>query len=411
MRERARRNVSKLGIRLQSTVSIFGQRRLWLPLLALIATSGGAMGFAMQGQNPPPADASRATVSMAGFDRATSADRLRGGNFNASASETERTVTTTGMVKPGLIVEVGTQLSGTVAEILADFNDPVKKNQPLARLAPETFEAAAREARAALAVARATAQLRATAIERAAAKALTAKSELSITEARLVRTRAEQARAQRDLNRKAPLARKGNLPRSELDRVRTATAVTAAATKEAEAELQSRKAALAAAEAEHKMAKVDHQVAQATVAQRQAALDRAEVDLSRTVIRSPLDGIVVARKVDVGQTVAASLNAPTLFTVAQDLRKMQVHANVDEADIGQIRRGQPVTFTVDAYPDRKYRGTVSQIRKAPTVIQNVVSYTIVISADNQDKTLMPGMTTLVRIDTGKKPTAWRMPRR
>jgi HlyD family secretion protein len=399
--------------RLRTVVgAALGERQLWLPAAALIAVSGGAMAFAIQDQNAPSAFANKSAAPGARADRAVSAERLqRKNDFRIAASGLQDSVTTTGVVKPGLLVKVGTQLSGTVAEILVDFNDPVRKGQALARLAPELFEAAAREARATLAVARATARLRATAIERASARAMTARSELSITEARLLRTRAEHARARRDLNRKTPLAERGRLPKSELDRVRTATTVSAATMKETEAELQSRKAAVAAAEAERRMATVDHQVARATISQRQAALERAEVNLERTVIRSPLDGIVVARKVDVGQTVAASLNAPTLFTVARDLRQMEVHANVDEADIGQIRVRQPVTFTVDAYPNRNFRGTVSQIRKSPTVIQNVISYTVVIAADNRDKTLMPGMTTLVRIDTGKKSAVRRTQRR
>lgn len=386
------------------------QHKLFLPLLALAITSGSASLFALQALTREPEATIVAKASAAEYDRVRSADRLRRDARPTTNADWARTVTTTGVVKPRLLVDVGSQLSGIVSELYVDFNEPVRKNQPLARLAPETFEAAAREARASLAVARATAQLRKGAIGRAAAHAKTAHSELAIAEARLVRARAEHTQMQRDLKRKSVLAKRGTLPTSELDRVRAATTVAGAAIKEAEAEVKARTAAVAAAEAEVDMAKVDVQVAEAVIAQRQAALDRAEVDLARTVIRSPLDGIIVARKVDVGQTVAASLNAPTLFMVARDLGQMEVHASVDEADIGQIRAGQRVTFTVDAYPDRHFQGQVLQVRTAPAVVQNVVTYTIVITTENKDKALMPGMTALVRIETNERSPIARMSR-
>ena len=146
------------------------------------------------------------------------------------------------------------------------------------------------------------------------------------------------------------------------------------------------------AEANLQLAKGELEDAVATVAVKEALLDEASIDLDRTTIRAPIDGVIVGRNVDLGQTVAASLEAPKLFVIAQDLRQMEVHAKVDEADIGRIRQGQSVRFTVDSYPGRTFNGTVVQIRKSPEEVQNVVIYTVVISAENQDLALLPGMT-------------------
>jgi HlyD family secretion protein len=309
-------------------------------------------------------------------------------------------VTTTGVVQPTLLVQVGSQLSGDIVEVLVDFNDTVAKGQSLARLDPESFEAAVREADAALAVARAGEQFRRQAIEQFRARIDAAQAELAVAQAQLVRAQAERNGKVVDLKRTEPLAQRGTMPQKDLDDAKTAVAMSAANVKEAEATVQARQAAVQSADAELKMARVDLVMAQAGSDKQQAALDVAQADLERTIIRAPIDGVVVGRSVNVGQTVVASLDSPTLFTVAEDIRRMEVHASVDEADIGQIRNGQSATFSVDAYPERSFQGTVRQIRKAPTVIQNVVTYTIVIATDNADLTLMPGMTALVRIVTG-----------
>jgi HlyD family secretion protein len=306
----------------------------------------------------------------------------------AAGTVAVREVMTTGVVQPTLLVRVGSQLSGDVVEVYVDFNDAVSADQPLARLDPESFEAAVREAAAAFSMARATEQLR-----------QQAQAELLVAKARLERGRAERNGKVIDFKRTEPLANKGTLPQRDLDDAKTAVAVSAAVVKEAEAAVEARLAAAQSAEAELRMAEVELRMARAATSKQQAAHDRARADLERTFIRSPIDGVVVDRSVEVGHTVVASLDSPTLFTVAEDIRRMEVHANVDEADIGQIRTGQAATFTVDAYPERRFDGTVRQIRKGPTVIQNVVSYTIVIVTDNADLALLPGMTALVRIAT------------
>ena len=332
---------------------------------------------------------------------------------NARAAETAVYTTSqatpeimaTGTVKPSLLVEVGTQLSGTLSELLVDFNDPVRKGEALARLEPDTFAANLREAEAALSIARAKAVWQTAAVTRAEAVAMTAASELERASARLVRARAQFARSKRDLDRKAALAERGNLAQSELDRVRTEMSVGAATVREVNAELSASQAKVASADAELEMARSELLVSKATVDQRKAAVDRAKVDLERSTIRSPIDGLVIDRKIDVGQTVAASLNAPTLFTIAHDLGEIEVHARVDEADVGLIRIDQSVQFTVDAYRDRSFDGRVRQIRKSPTLVQNVVTYTIVVSAENRDRVLFPGMTALVNIQVGEAPAA------
>ncbi len=308
-------------------------------------------------------------------------------------------VMTTGVVQPTLMVQVGSQLSGDIVEVYVDFNDAVGEGQPLARLDPESFEAAVREAAAAFAVARATEQLREQAIEQARARVTAAQAELLVAEARLERGRAERNGKAVDFKRTEPLANRGTLPQRDLDDAKTAVAVSLAVVKEAEATVKAREAAALSAEAELRMAEVELRMARAATSKQRAAHDRARADLDRTIISSPIDGVVVDRSVEVGHTVVASLDSPTLFTVAEDIRRMEVHANVDEADIGQVRNGQAASFTVDAYPERQFQGTVRQIRKGPTVIQNVVSYTIVIVTDNADQALLPGMTALVRIVT------------
>lgn len=162
-------------------------------------------------------------------------------------------------------------------------------------------------------------------------------------------------------------------------------------------QIQMKVEAIAIAEAEKHMAEANLDNAEAVVEQRQAAVDQAELDLDRTVLRAPIDGIIIKRDVNPGQTVAVSLEAKTLFKIANDLREMEVHGKIDEADVGQLKVGQTVHFTVDAYPNRTFSGQVLQIRKAPEVMQNVVTYTTIVSAPNPDLLLLPGMTAQLRI--------------
>jgi HlyD family secretion protein len=307
------------------------------------------------------------------------------------------TLSATGSLRALVTVQVGSQLSGQIADLLVDFNDEVRQGQPLARLDPRTFESEVREAEAALEVAHTQVLTQRAGRHTAAADLAAKRGGLKIAEARVESGRAQLAEATRDLRRKQVLAGTETLAPAHLDQAMTANQSAAADLRGAEAQVEVAREAVVAAEAGQVMADANLLYAEAAVRQKAAELDQARIDLARTVISAPIDGVVIGRDVDRGQTVAASLEAPTLFTLAQDLREMEVHANVDEADIGRISLGQQATFTVDAYPHRTFSGTVTEIRKAPELIQNVVTYTVVLSTQNPDRALLPGMTALVNI--------------
>ncbi len=248
-------------------------------------------------------------------------------------------VMATGKVSAVTTVQIGSQVSGTIREILVDFNSPVRKGEVVARLDPTFLEAAVREA-----------------------------------EANVTRSRASLLQAERNLKRAQDLFDKNLVAQVELDNAQT-----------------------------------EFDVATASFAQTEAAVERAKVNLTYSVIRSPIDGVVISRDVSVGQTVAASLQAPTLFTVAQDLRLMQIETSIDEADIGGLKEGMSTSFTVDSYPEEKFRGTIRQIRFAAKAEQNVVTYPVIIDVENPDLKLRPGMTANVTIVTASRDHVLRMP--
>jgi HlyD family secretion protein len=278
-----------------------------------------------------------------------------------------RVVTSSGPIAPLVTVEVGSQLSGLIQNVTADFNDPVEAGQLLARIDPQTFATRVREAEAALEVARA---------------------QVNVSEANVIRADAELNAARRAFERAQALLERGNFSEAAFDNAQTA--------------YEGARSGLAVSQANLRNAR-------ATLEQREAALESARVDLERTYIRSPINGVVIDRQIDEGQTVAASLNAPILFLIAQDLSRIQIEAQVDESDIGQISVGQPVTFDVSAFPDRSFEGAVSQVRLAATAAQNVVTYTVVIQADNPGQRLLPGMTANVTIVTGSVTDALAAP--
>jgi HlyD family secretion protein len=338
----------------------------------------------------------------------------RGAGASYVAAAVERgdlstTLSATGTLNALVTVEVGSQLSGQVAELLVDFNDEVSEGQPLARLDPRTFESEVREAEAALEVARAQVLAERATLQTTAAELGAERSKLDMAGARLESARAQLAETERDLQRKQALAATKVLAQAHVDQAGTANQSAAAGLRAAEAEVEGAKQAVVAAEARQLMADASLLYAEAMERQKAAELDQARIDLARTVISAPIDGVVIGRNVDRGQTVAASFEAPTLFTIAQDLHQMEVHANVDEADIGRIRLGQQASFTVDAYPGRAFTGTVTQIRKAPQFIQNVVTYTVVTSTLNDDLALLPGMTAIVSITVDEAEDVLKVP--
>lgn len=264
-------------------------------------------------------------------------------------------VEATGTINAVINVQVGSQVSGTISKMYADFNSHVTKDQIIARIDPSLFEGAMLQAKADLETARANA---------------------AASKANLEKARAAEAQAKADYERTRPLAAQGIVAPQQLD--------------VSKANEDSAVAAISAAQA-------DVQQAIAQVSQKAAAVTVAQTNLDHTIIRAPIDGVVVSRNVDIGQTVAASLQAPTLFTIAQDLTKMQVYAKTDESDVGQMKNGQPVVFKVDAFPSDQFRGRVSQIRMNATTVQNVVTYDTIIDFDNPEMKLFPGMTAYVTI--------------
>jgi len=306
-------------------------------------------------------------------------------------------ISSTGTLTPVTTVQVGSQVSGKIKELLADFNSVVKAGELIARIDSDTFEARARQAEAEVAVAKANVVMQEAARERAIADLATSEATLAAAEAQVAVASAALTEAARDLARKEPLFGRGVISGSEVERSRSARDQAVARVAEAKAQIQAQRAQIAARKAAEQMAVAQVETAKAQVVQREAAHYAARIDLENTFIRSPVQGTVIARSVDIGQTVAASLQAPVLFTIAQDLREMQVEVSVDEADIGRVLDGQAVTFTVDAFPGREFRGRVQQVRKASKVIQNVVTYTVVVTADNGEGRLLPGMTANVQI--------------
>lgn len=303
---------------------------------------------------------------MLGLGQASRAD-LGYDTVPASIGSIRKVVSSSGPVRALVTVSVGSQLSGQVREVLVDFNSEVKPGQTLARLDAKTFEARVAQARADL----------------AASEAAVRNQEATLLKAEAVLRQAERA-----IQRQKALAERNFASQSSLD----------SAIRDQEV-----------AKAEIAVAKAQIESARATVAQRRAQLAQAEIDLDRTEIRASIEGTVISRTVDPGQTVAASLQAPELFKIAQDLRRIQIEAQVNEADIGTVAEGNPVVFGVDAYPERKLEGRVSQIRLAATELQNIVTYTVIVEAANEDRRLFPGMTANVEIETDKREGILRVP--
>ncbi len=316
----------------------------------------------------------------------------------------------TGTLQAVTTVQVGSQVSGVISALYADFNTNVKKGQVVAQLDPSILQAQVASSRANLEQARAS-------LADAHARVLAAKSTIlnqqagvSGANANLGALKAQLDDAVSLLKRQESLAASGIVPERDLETARTAVKSAEARYSQAAAQVQQARASenssstagIAQAEAQVKQA-------QAQVKQTEAAVKLSEVNLSNTTITSPINGVVVSRNVDVGQTVAASLSAPTLFTIANDLTQMQVIANIDQADIGAINQNNTVSFTVDAYTGRKLEGTIKEIRLSPQNVQNVITYNVVINVQNPDLKLMPGMTTNLTFGVAERKAALRLP--
>ena len=276
-------------------------------------------------------------------------------------------VEATGTINAVTMVQVGSQVSGTISRLFVDFNSRVKKGQVIAQIDPPLFEGTLLQAKADYA---------------------NAQANLVASQANLEKAKATAIQTKADYERTAGLTKEGVMSQQQLDLAKANSDTAVAAVGAAEAQVTQ-----AAAQAQ----------------QKRAAVEVAQTNLNYTTIHAPIDGTVIARNVDVGQTVAASLQAPTLFTIAQDLTKMQVYASTDESDVGMIRNGQVVSFKVDAYPKDTFTGRVSQIRMNATTVQNVVTYNTIVDFDNPDMKLFPGMTAYITIPVANAKSVMRVP--
>ncbi|RKQ69121.1 HlyD family secretion protein [Litorimonas taeanensis] len=282
------------------------------------------------------------------------------------SGEVAQIVSASGAVRALTTVEVGSQVSGQIIALNADYNSEVKEGDIIARIDPQTFE---------------------TRVESANADVQSAEANLAVQQANIASAEATLAQAERDFARQQALYAADAVARSTLE---------------------DNERALAVAKANLDVSRAQLRTSNATLSQRKASLRSAQVDLERTIIRSPIDGVVISRNVDVGQTVAASFSAPVLFTIAQDLEDIRIDAAVVESDIGGINTGDSAEFTVDAYPDQTFKGTVEQVRLASETLQNVVTYTVVIEAKNPSGRLLPGMTANVEVTADKRENVLRI---
>lgn len=411
---------------LSTGVNTAGLRRFWTRLLAgkkKLFIGGGMMaavmlaGFFFWGS-----DAGTPQYMTARVDR---------GNLR-------NTVTATGALQAVTTVQVGSQASGTISALYADFNSVVKKGQVVAQLDPSTAKAQVDQARAnlqqaqaSLANARAAVVSSRAGVSDAQARGLAARSTVQNNQAGVSGAQANVAvlKAQQDdalslLKQQESLLKAGVIAQRDYDVGVTAYKTAEARYNQAVAQLDQAKlaeqsassagiaqsqAAVEQSQAQVAQSQAQVQQAAAQVQQAQAALSVAEVNLSHTTITSPIDGIVVSRDVNVGQTVAASLSAPTLFTIANDLTQMQVIANIDQADIGLVEQAKSVKFTVDAFPGKDFDGKIAEMRLNPVNVQNVVTYNVVINVDNPDQKLKPGMTANLTITIDERNDVLKVP--
>ena len=317
-------------------------------------------------------------------------------------------VSSTGNLNAVTTVQVGSQVSGQVKDLYADFNTLVKKNQVIARIDPEIFEAKVSSAKADVDSAQATVANQVAQVEKAKADVENARAALAEAKANTAKAQVTVLDSKRDLERKTELFKRELIAKSDLDSAQALYDSSVALGDAARAKEQSLSAGIQSAIAQLRVVDAQLLSARAQVDQKKAGLVQAQADLEHTTIRAPVNGVVVSRQVDVGQTVAASLQAPVLFTIAEDLTKMQVEVSVDEADIGRVRLEDRATFTVDAFSGQTFTGSVTQIRKAALVVQNVVTYTVVVAVDNPGGRLLPGMTANVKMITAEKPTVLKV---
>ena len=366
-----------------------GRRRLW-QLLAVVAVIAVVGYFFIE----PASEASLAEYRM--------------GSVQMGAVVS--TVAATGTVNAVGTVEVTSQVSGQIIEVLVDYNSQVTEGQVLARVNPESFEIKLIQSEADLAISNASLVSNRASVERARADLRNAEASLQGTIAQVANSQISLESAQRDWGRQQELFERKVISNVALEQARAQFEQAQASFDQINSNLTAQTATLDGRRASLEIARSGVVTATAQVQQREASLAAARIELANTAVRSPVDGVIIERAVEKGQTAASSTNAnATLFTIAENLRNMQVEVNVDEADIGTIREGMRTTFTVDSYPGREFNGVVSQVRFAPKTVQNVVTYIVVVSAPNPDLALLPGLTASVRMIISEREDVLRIP--
>ena len=363
--------------------------RRWIFAILVLALAGGGVWW-LESAGRSGADATYRTAAV-------------------SRGEISASVNATGTVSPTNTVIVGSQLSGKVVEILADWNSEVKAGQIVARLDVEQTRAKLDAARADWAQAKAARLMQDATVDRmradvdkGVATGLDLKAQLAKAEALLVD-------AQRTLDRQSDLLARGIGGEVTVQTARTLRDTAKATRDSAAAQIASNDASIASLRAQLKTGEAQVGSADALIDQKLAVVRQIDVDIANSEIRAPVDGVIIQRNIELGQPVAASLQAPTLFLLAENLRNIEVQANVDEADVGRVKPGQTVSFTVNAYPGRTFEGVVKQVRLGAQTVQNVVTYTTVISVENRSLALYPGMTATLRVLTDRHPDVLRAP--
>ncbi len=337
--------------------------------------------------------------SVPGFTYYTRSQKAAFLTAKVQRGDLESAISATGSLAAVISVAVGSQVSGNVSHLYADFNSVVKKNQLVAEIDPAPFQTKVDQAKANLDSAKAQVTSAEVGVKKADLDIANAELNITNQKAALVRADSQVKDAQRRLNMQAKMFDDKVGTQDARDSAQATYDQAVASYDSAVAQVKSAQANLESVKAAKQVAETAKITAAAQVATADANLQNAQLDLEHTRISSPVDGVVIARSVDIGQTVQASYSAPTLFTIAQDLSKMHVETNIDESDISRVLVDQDATFTVDAYPGTVFHGTVMQIRHSPTNVQNVITYTVEIEVDNPDGKLFPGMTANVRLVT------------
>lgn len=322
----------------------------------------------------------------------------------------ESTVTTTGNLNAVITVQVGSQVSGNIIALYADFNTKVKKGQLVAEIDPAPFKAVVDQAVATLNAAKAGVVTAQAALAQSQSNLASAQANVVSQKANLVKAKSAVDLARVENDRRQVMVKTGSTSQEDADTSKANYDQAIASVDAAQAAINAAQASADAAQKAVEVARTQLDQAIAVVAEDQASLAQAQLNLEHTRIVAPVDGTVESRNMDVGQTVAASFQAPVIFLIAQDLTKMQVDTNVDESDVGRIHLDQVANFTVDAWPGRTFRGRIAQIREAPINVSNVITYDVVVQVSNEDLKLFPGMTANVTISVGSASHALRLPK-